>query len=57
MFGSDVTTLVISNEEKNMMKKFKSLKEYGLLIKDVSEIVKNKAKEHKDDFSRCYYTL
>ena len=38
MFGSGVTTLIISNEEmNNIMKIVKSLKESGLLVKGVSE--------------------
>ena len=45
MFGSGVTTLIISNEEmNNIMKIVKSLEESGLLIKRVSEITKNEAK-------------
>ena len=59
MFGSgcpldlalDMTTLIISNEERNdIMKIVKSLEESGLLIKDVSEIIKNEAKEQKGGF-------
>ena len=42
MFGSDMTTLIISNEEMNdIMKIFKSLEESGLLIKGASETIKN----------------
>ena len=38
MFESGVTTLIISNEEmNNIMKIVKSLEEFGLLIKGVSE--------------------
>ena len=48
MFGSGFTTIVISNEEMNdIMKIVKSLEESGLLIKDVSEAIKNEAKEQK----------
>ena len=51
MFGSGTTTLIISNEETNdIMKIVKSLEECGLLIKDVSETVKNEAKEQKGGF-------
>ena len=51
MFGSRVTTLIISNEEINdIMKIVNTLKESGLLIKDVSETIKNEAKEHKGGF-------
>ena len=38
MLGSGNTTLIICNEEMNdIMKIIKSLEEYGLLIKDVSQ--------------------
>ena len=51
MFGSGVTTLIISNEEINaIMKIVKSIEESGLLIKGVSETIKNKAKEQKGGF-------
>ena len=39
-----MTTLKISNEEMNIMKIVKSLKESGLSIKDVSKTIKNEAK-------------
>ena len=55
MLGSGTTTLVISNEEMNgIMKTVKSLEESGILIKGVSETIKNEAKEQKEDFSECY---
>ena len=45
IYGSDTTALIISNEEmKDIMKIVKSLEESGLLIKDISETVKNEAK-------------
>ena len=45
MFGSCNTTLIISKEEMNgIMKIIKSLEKYGLLIKDISETIKNEAK-------------
>ena len=48
MFGSGFTTIVISNEEMNdIMKIVKSLEESGLLIKGVSEAIKNEGKEQK----------
>ena len=41
-----MTTLIIMNEEMdNTMKIMKSLEEFGLLIKGVSETIKNEAKE------------
>ena len=46
IFGSGMTVLIISNEEMNhIMKIVKSLEETGLLKKDVSETIKNEAKE------------
>ena len=51
MFGSGTTTLIISNEEMNdIMKIVKSLREFGLPIKGVSETIKNEAKEQKGGF-------
>ena len=51
MFGSGNSTSIISNEEMNyIMKIVKSLKESGLLINDVSEAIKNEAKEQKGGF-------
>ena len=51
MFRSGFTTLTISNEEMNdIMKIDKSREESGLLIKGVSETIKNEAKEQKGEF-------
>ena len=45
MFESSITTLIISNEEINdIMKVVKSYEESVLLIKGVSDTIKNKAK-------------
>ena len=42
MLGSGLRTLIISNREMNdIMKIIESLKESGLLIKDVKETIKN----------------
>ena len=49
MFGPGNTILVISNEEMNDIMK-KSLEESALLIKGVSETIKNEAKEQKSEF-------
>ena len=55
MIGSGFTTLIISNEEMNdIMKIVKSLEESGLSIKGVSEQLKMKQKNKKEDFSECY---
>ena len=52
MFRHGTTTLIISNEEMNdIMKIVKSLKESGLLIKAVSQAIKNEAKTKKEG---CY---
>ena len=46
---------MISNEEMNdIMKMIKSLEESGLLIKGVSETIKNEAKNKNEEFSVCY---
>ena len=48
IYESGATTLIFSNEEmEDIMKIHKSLEESGLLIKGVSEIIKNKAKEQE----------
>ena len=49
------TTLTISNDEmKNILKIVKSLEDSGLLLKGVSETIKNKAKEQKGGFLVSY---
>ena len=49
--GSDMTTLMISNEEMNfLMRIIISLEKSGLLIKVVSETIENEAKEQKGGF-------
>ena len=51
MFGSGMTTLIISTEEMNdIMKIVKLLEESGLLIKVVSQTIKNEPKEQKGRF-------
>ena len=47
IFGSGVTTLITLNE---IMRIVKSRQESGLLIKGVSETIKNEAKEQKREF-------
>ena len=58
IFGSGMTTLIISNEEMNdIMKIMKSLKDAGFLIKCVSDTSENEEKEHKGlaiiRYTRC----
>ena len=51
MFGPGMKTLIISNKEINdTMKIIKSLEEPGLLIKGISETMKNEAKKQKGGF-------
>ena len=51
IFGSGVTTLIISSEEMNdILKIVKSLEESDLSIKYVSETIQNEGKEQKDEF-------
>ena len=44
IFGSGMTALKISIEEMEDMKTLKSLKEVGLMRKDVNEAIKNESK-------------
>ena len=51
IYGSDTTALIISDEEMNdIMKMVKSLEESELIIKGISETIKNEAKEQKIGF-------
>ena len=51
MFGFGATTLISSNNEMNdIMKIFKSLEESELVLKVISETIKNEAKEQKGGF-------
>ena len=51
IFGPDITTLTISNEEMNdIMKIIKSFEDTGLLIKGVGETIENEAREQKRGF-------
>ena len=51
MFVSGFTTLIISKEEMNdIIKIVKSLEESGLLMKEISETIKNEVKEQKGGF-------
>ena len=51
IYGSVTTALIISNKEmENIMKIVKSLEESGLLIKGITETIKNEAKDKKGGF-------
>ena len=48
--GHNNATLIISNDEINIIKKIKSLEDSGLLLKGVTEPVPNTVKEQKGGF-------
>ena len=51
ILGSGTAILIISNDEMNdILKIVKSLEDSGVLLKGVSETIKNKAKEEKGGF-------
>ena len=50
MFGSGTTTLIISNDEMDILKIVKSLEDSGLLLKGVSETIQHAAKEQRGGF-------
>ena len=51
MYGSGTNTLIVSSEEMNdIMETVKSLEESALLIKSITEAIKNEAKEQKEEF-------
>ena len=51
IYGSGTTTLVISNEEMNViMKLVQALEESNILLKGVTKTIKNETKEHKGGF-------
>ena len=51
MFGSGITTLIISNKEINyIMQIVKFLEEFGLLMKGVCETIKSEAIKQKERF-------
>ena len=48
IYGSGTTALIISNEEiEDILKVVKSLEESGLLIKGISEIIKQRKQRNK----------
>ena len=58
-YGSGTVVLIISNEEiENIIKILKLFQESGFLIQEISEAIKNEAKEQKEGFlSRLLETL
>ena len=45
--GSGNTTLIISNEEMNIMKIIQALEDSNILLKGVTKTIKNETKEQK----------
>ena len=51
IYGSGTLALIISNEEmEDIIKIVKSPEESGLLVKGISETIKNETKEQKEGF-------
>ena len=51
ILGSGATTLIISNDEmKDILKIVKSLEDSGILLKGISETIKDEAKEQRGGF-------
>ena len=48
--GSGNTTLIISNEEMNIMKIIQALEDSNILLKGVTKTIKNETKEQKRRF-------
>ena len=52
------TTLIISNQEMNdVMQIVQVLESSSILLKGVTEVIKNETKEKKKAFYRCYQVL
>ena len=50
IYGSGKTTLIISNEEMNDIKKvIQALEDSNILLKGVTKTIKNETKEQKED--------
>ena len=55
ILDSGTTILTISNEEmEDIMKIIKSVEDSGILLKGVTEIIRNKTKNKKEHFLVCY---
>ena len=50
VFGHNTTSTISNDEMKDVLEIFRSLEDSGLLLKGVSETIKNKAKERKGGF-------
>ena len=55
ILDSGTTILTISNEEmEDIMKIIKSIEDSGISLKGVTETIRNKNKNKKEDFLVCY---
>ena len=55
ILDSGTTTLTTSNEEmEDIMKIIKSIEDSGISLKGVTETIRNKNKNKKEDFLVCY---
>ena len=55
ILDSGTTILTISNEEmEDIMKIIKSVEDSGILLKGVTEIIRNKKQNKKEHFLVCY---
>ena len=53
MHGSGTRTLIISNEEmNNIMKTAEALKDFNILLKEITKIIENETKEQKNKIFR-----
>ena len=52
--GHNTTLIILNGEMEDILKIVKSLEDSGLLLKRVSETIKNEAKKQKGDFLVCY---
>ena len=52
--GHNTTLTILNDEVEDILKIAKSLEESGILLKGVSETIKMKQKNKKEDFLVCY---
>ena len=52
--GHNTTLTILNDEVEDILKLAKSLEESGILLKGVSETIKMKQKNKKEDFLVCY---
>ena len=55
ILGSGTASLTVSSNERENIKKFKSLEDSGLLLKGIRETIENEAKSKKENLLVCYW--